>query len=71
VKGHLLRRASNGTLYEVQFPSITYTIGKVAIIEDPDDKEEYNIWEITTEDKIFYIDSRNGIIRLILGENPS
>lgn len=71
VKGHLLRRASNGTLYEVQFPSITYTIGKVVIIEAPDDKEEYNIWEITTEDKIFYIDSRNGIIRLILGENPS
>jgi hypothetical protein len=49
-------------------PAITYMRGKVIIIEAPDDKEEYNIWEITTKDKIFYIDSRNGVIRFILKE---
>ena len=69
VKGHLLWRASNGTLYEVQPPFITSTIGKVLYIEAPDDTEEYNVWEMTTEDNICYIDARNGIVRLILGKN--
>jgi len=67
VKGHLLWRASNGTLYEVWLPHTRYTITKVLYIEAPDDTEEYNIWEITTENNVYYIDARNGIIRLILG----
>jgi hypothetical protein len=65
VKGHLLRRLSNGTLYEVLFPATQYPQSKVLHIEVPDDVEEYNIWEITTEENVFYIDARNGIIRLI------
>jgi len=67
VKGHLLWRVSNGTLYEVQPPFILDTIGRVLYIEAPDDNEEYNVWEITTENNIYYIDARNGIIRLISG----
>jgi len=68
MKGHLLWRASNGTHYEVQLPFIRDIRGKVLYIEAPDDKEEYNVWEITTENKVYYIDARNGIIRLIIGE---
>jgi len=70
VKGHLLWRASNGTLYEVWLPHTRYTIGKVLYIEVPDDREEYNVWEITTENNVYYIDARNGIIRLIKEETP-
>ena len=67
VKGHLLWRASNGTLYEVWLPFAAHAVGKVLYIEAPDDVEEYNVWEITTEGKVYYIDARNGVIRLILG----
>ena len=67
VKGHLLWRASNGTHYEVLLPFIRDIRGKVLYIEAPDDIEEYNVWEITTENNLYYIDARNGIIRLILG----
>jgi len=70
VKGHLLWRASNGTLYEVWLPHTRYTIGKVLYIEVPDDREEYNVWEITTGNNVYYIDARNGIIRLIKEETP-
>jgi len=70
VKGHLLWRISNGTLYEVQPPFICHTIREVLYIEAPDDREEYNMWEIATESNVYYIDARNGIILLILGEKP-
>ncbi len=66
VKGHLLRRTSNGTLHEVWFRATQYPQGKVFHIEVPDDAEEYNVWEITTEENVLYIDARNGIIRLII-----
>lgn len=65
VKGHILWRVSNGTLYEVQLPFIHYTIGKVLYIEVPDDVEEYNLWEIIIGDDVYYIDARNGVIRFI------
>jgi len=73
VKGHLLWRASNGTLYEVWLPFIRDIRGKVLYIEAPDDVEEYNVWEITTDavpPLIYYIDARNGIIRLIGPTKP-
>jgi len=70
MKGHLLWRVSNGTLYEVQPPFIRHTVRKVLYIEVPDDREEYNVWEITTENQVFYIDARNGIICLIREEIP-
>jgi len=65
VKGHLLRRLGNGTLYEVHLPFENYLVKKVLMIEAPEDTEEYNIWEITAEKKSYYIDARNGIIRYI------
>ena len=71
VKGHLLWRASNGTLYEVEPPSILDTSRKVLYIKVPEDREEYNLWEITTEENIYYIDARNGIIRLTLPTHPT
>ena len=66
VKGHLLWRVGNGTLFEVQIPSIQHAIGRVLYIEDPNDVEEYNVWEITNGDNVYYIDARDGTIRLIL-----
>lgn len=66
VKGHLLWRLSNGTLYEVHLPHTQNLIRKVLSIEAPEDTEEYNVWEITAEKKGYYIDARNGIIRYII-----
>ena len=51
-------------------PFIRDIRGKVLYIEVPDDREEYNVWDITTDNNVYYIDARNGIIRLILGETP-
>ncbi|MFQ6080515.1 MAG: carboxypeptidase-like regulatory domain-containing protein [Candidatus Bathyarchaeia archaeon] len=70
VKGHLLWRVSNGALYEVMLPLIRDIRGKVLYVEVPDDTEEYNVWEITTQNNVYYIDARNGIIRLI-SESPT
>ena len=66
VRGHLLWRVSNGTLYEVWLPFNSYPRKEIFYIEVPEDREEYNMWEITTEDKVYYIDARNGIIKLLL-----
>ena len=73
VKGHLLWRVSNGTFFEVQPPFITHSMGKVLYIKAPEDRGEYNVWEITTEteDNIYYVDARNGVIRLILYKRGS
>lgn len=66
VKGHLLWRVSNGTFYEVWSLSVSDPGKKILYIDVPEDKENYNVWEITTEDKIYCIDARNGVIKLIL-----
>jgi len=65
IKGHLLRRTSNGTLYEVIPPIILDLRGKLLHIEVSGDSEEYNVWEIRDEKNFYYIDARNGAIRLI------
>ena len=66
VKGHLLWRVSNGTFYQVWSPFISDPGNKILYIEVPEDTENYNVWEIITEDKTYYIDARNGVIKLIL-----
>ena len=70
VKGHLLWRTSDGTLYEVEPPFILDTSRKVLYVKVPEDRDEYNLWEITAEENVYYIDARNGIIRHTLPTHP-
>ena len=71
VEGRLLWRTSDGTLYEVYPPFVCDTSRKALYIEVPDDKDQYNVWEITAAEKVYYIDGRNGTIRLVLPTHPT
>ena len=62
VKGHLLWRVSNGTFYETWLPFVSDPGKEILYIEVLEDRETYNVWEITTEDKIYYVDAGNGVI---------
>jgi len=69
-EGYLVWRASNGDLYETEYPS-----GKVRErIEQfigAKDTEEYYVWRIELKDGIVcYIDARNGVICLTLPTHP-
>ncbi len=60
VKGHLLRRASNGTLYEAEY-SGGEIHGEIERFTGVDDSEEYYVWRIIFMDGAkAYIDARNG-----------
>jgi hypothetical protein len=62
-----LWRAANGSLYTIDYPLITDE--EVVRIRVSNDIEEYRIWEVRTETGIYYIDARNGAIRLIISND--
>ena len=64
-----LLRTSNGSLYEYSQPIASYPLKEVLRIHVADDTEEYVMWEVTTQNNTYYIDARNGIIRLILSND--
>jgi len=65
----MLWRAANGSLYEFYYPIPDYKAKEVLRIQVSNDTEEYIMWEITTETETYYIDARNGIIRLIISND--
>ncbi|MEM2111619.1 MAG: PepSY domain-containing protein [Candidatus Bathyarchaeia archaeon] len=71
VQGHRLWRVSNGTMYEAPAVFIQDTRNMVLYIEVPGDNEEYNVWELKTKDKLYYIDARDGAILLVLPIEPA
>jgi parallel beta-helix repeat protein len=74
ITGHYLKRTSNGTFYDADFP-----LGPVPPIVPPkqpilyiqafNDSDEYNVWEIRTQNYTYYIDARDGSIRYIIANN--
>ena len=60
VEGRLEWRASNGTLYEAEYPSGKIH-GEIERFTGVEDTEEHYVWKITLMDgAVCYIDARNG-----------
>ena len=69
--GHFLLRNPDGTFTEDLIPigpvpTVGPTPSPVLLIKVSNDTETYNVWEITTTTKTYYIDERDGAIRYVV-----